>query len=149
MIDIRCVYALVDPRDGRTYYVGEAKDPMHRLMRHFSEAVLRRGVNPEKDEWLYDLLLNALNPPILEVLAFAPATDIYAAERAWVERLLSEGEPLLNRKYTDKAVSPETRARLRAAHLGRKLSVETREKMRQSRLRYLDNVGDKQLELEV
>jgi hypothetical protein len=107
-------------------------------MTHFGEAVLGRGVNVAKDEWLYDLLLNAYEPPILDVLEFVADEDVHRAERAWIERRRAAGHPLLNGDSTAWAKTTAGREKLRSVNTGRKLSDATREKMRAARLAYLE-----------
>ncbi len=134
MSDVGTVYALCTPTDGAIRYVGCTRESViRRLRRHVSRA-RHDGMTP-KDHWVRTLLDQGLRPTI-RVLEVVPAEEMFTAERHWVGRLSRHG--LLNatrggRGMAGYSPSTETRAKIRAALVGRALPPETRAKMSASR----------------
>lgn len=109
------IYALTDPRDGATRYIGKAKDAKKRLKGHLDGA--NRGNTPIKG-WLRELKAAGLKPAIVILAQCTEETwahlerSAIAAERAINSRLLNSapggnqpGEPsdqLLHRLWLAK-----------------------------------------------
>ncbi len=87
------VYALRDPRDGATCYIGRTKDTTKRLRMHMAHA--REGGRRPVFVWLRELDALGLRPTV-EVLARAPLPDLPAMEAETVRRAVERGEPLKN-----------------------------------------------------
>jgi GIY-YIG catalytic domain len=124
------IYALRDPRTREVRYVGKAVDPRRRLQQHLSAFQLSY-YRSQKVSWLKNLL-DAGEQPILDVLQIVEAADANRAERQWIAQYRAEGARLTN--GTDggdggAVTDPEAKARIRAAHVGRKTSDKTKKKM--------------------
>lgn len=91
-MDDACIYALIDPRDNRTYYVGLARNLARRLGSHISGAV---GSNSPKDRWICELIDAGLLPAF-KVLERLPYDEVGRRERWWIRHMLDQGEPLFN-----------------------------------------------------
>lgn len=133
------IYALIDPRDGRAFYVGATKNGWARVKRHSYVSTLSTEENSNRQKtakikslpWRFPGL-----PYDVKILQnFDTPIGPFLVEDEWIERLKAEGEPLLNlgrgglaaqlgRPHTE-----ATKAKLRAAHIGIKASAETRAKM--------------------
>jgi hypothetical protein len=128
------IYALCAPDDGAIRYVGCTRfAPELRLRRHINRA--KHDGRTPKDAWIRTLLSATLRPTI-RVLDVVPVEDMYVSERRWLESLSGHG--LLNATrggpgMTGYSPSPETRAKLHAALVGRPLPPETRAKMSAAR----------------
>jgi hypothetical protein len=129
------IYALIDPREtddvNSIRYIGKTNDPNKRIGRHL--ACARNGSRTHCHNWIRQLLAVGLTPTvsILETTTRVAATY---REREWIAHLRTAGCPLTN--LTDGGEgglgcrhSPETRAKIGAAHLGKKLSPEHRIKL--------------------
>lgn len=123
------IYALDDPRTGRTRYVGWAYDVRKRLEAHIRRA---RREKTHKANWLNFLAATGLKPA-LRILE--SGTESWAdAERRWIARYRSDGADLTNATVGGEGItgmrfSAETRAKMSAAKRGRKLSPEHVEKV--------------------
>lgn len=125
------IYALSDPRTNEVRYVGKAANPAKRLQAHLSAFQLTQ-YRSRKNSWLRSLLEKGLKPDLLIVDSDIPAEDLNEAEKFWIAVYRGWGVPLTN--GTDggdggAVTDPDARARIRAAHLGKKASGETRLKM--------------------
>lgn len=91
------IYKLIDPRDGRAYYVGQTFDTDARYGAHLRDW-RGRSLNCRSDkraEWLRSLHNQNIKPEmvILEVCSF----DVRDYREAfWVCQLLHKGQPLTN-----------------------------------------------------
>lgn len=124
------IYALRDPRDGEIRYIGKAEDPVRRLRQHMEPGQLNR-YRSHKNSWLKGLL-DAGYLPELEIVDWVEPERADAAEIHWIAWYRMGGSPLTN--GTDggdggAVTDPDARARISAAHVGRKASAETRAKM--------------------
>lgn len=117
------IYALHDPtgRSGRVY-VGKAIDPARRLRDHFKE----KG-RTFKRAWLKSLAARGVRPELVVLEVVPPGGDWQEAERFWIESLRTLGLPLANGNgggLGGHAPTSETRAKMAAAHRGKKHSPE-------------------------
>lgn len=119
---IAFVYALTDPSDGSTRWVGSTKCPDARMTQHLSRAQRARAENRRaKDDWILDVKTRG-GPVfvVLEMLQGVTAKQRFAAERAWVDRVRAAGAPLLNTHYMGSAAKEvRTPGRLRGRPPGR------------------------------
>lgn len=86
------IYALLDPRDGRTFYIGKSNNPKLRLLSHLED-----GINPQKTAWIKELAEIGLTPN-LSILKSVSMTEWQEAERSAILDAFSRGEPLTNIK---------------------------------------------------
>lgn len=130
------IYGLADPRTGTIRYVGKAVDPEVRYVQHLQPSQL--AVKTKKNSWIKSLL-SAGEKPELQILEEVSADEADLAERQYIAfwtrwGFLTNGtEGGTGGAVTD----PEARARITAAHVGRKASDETRQKMSESHKRQL------------
>lgn len=94
--DIYSIYALVDPETQATRYVGCTKNPHTRLHVHCASARSRRGGNVGLEIWINNLGDKGKRP-IFVILDTADIDNRLEKERLWIERMLHEGQPILNR----------------------------------------------------
>lgn len=89
------IYALVDPRDARTYYVGKSLNPRDRRCDHEKRARWCTRATHGRCVWIAGLLARGLRPElvILERVAWRHWDE---AERAWIEYGAWSGWPLTN-----------------------------------------------------
>lgn len=86
------VYALVDPRDSRIYYIGGASYLRHRLTSHLSEARHRKSTRDHpKNIWLRDLMSSGHVPIVVVV-----GNGVWFNEKKWIAILYRLGAPLTN-----------------------------------------------------
>ena len=88
------VYALIDPRDKTTRYIGISKEALVRLAQHMNE------VENQKRAWLFDLKQQGLQPDIeiLETVTSDQDVVSLALEREeyWIHNFLDAGAHLTN-----------------------------------------------------
>lgn len=88
------VYALIDPRDKTTHYVGVSKNAYSRLAQHMSE------VENEKRAWLSELKRLGLSPELQILETIENDQDIVSIalerEKHWIDRFSRSGSPLSN-----------------------------------------------------
>jgi hypothetical protein len=129
------IYALADPRDGALRYVGKSNAPKVRYRRHVTEVNTTHRVC-----WIKGLRLLGLRPTLI-ILQEVPRETWEEFERAWIQRLKTEGCALTN--LTDGGghceLGPEARAKMRAAKVGKpphnkgkQTSIEARQKQSES-----------------
>lgn len=89
------VYALVDPRDGLVYYVGQTANHLYlRLQDHLRR---RHGDRTRKAEWLRELLDAGFDPQIVQLEEFTGSrTQAYGRESSWIRTLRGSNHPLTN-----------------------------------------------------
>ncbi len=87
------IYALVDPRDDTTHYVGRTINAKIRLQQHLQEV----AINKKKSEWLEELKKVGMTPrmEVLEIVE-CKAKEAEKRELHWIQRLLSIGAALTN-----------------------------------------------------
>jgi hypothetical protein len=133
-MDATTIYALCEPDTGEIRYIGKT---MHsaavRLVKHM-EAARREG-----HTHLYRWLLSLEASPIIKELASVPHTCGSEAEIMMIAQHRLSGARLVNATNGGDGtlgVTPslETRAKMRAAHLGRSFSPETLAKMSAAKL---------------
>lgn len=127
------IYLLSDPNTGETRYVGKSNSPVRRHSAHCSRA---KNSRTHTDRWINGLRLLG-HAPKLETLIEVPYTEWEQWERAIIKAFRMLGVPLTN--HTDGGDdpphghshrhTPESRAKISAARLGKKLSAETRAKL--------------------
>jgi DNA-binding transcriptional regulator YdaS (Cro superfamily) len=123
------VYALRDPNSMDLRYVGKAADPKKRFVQHLTSSQLR--ARSHKNSWLKGLIA-AGQLPWLEIVDEVEADRADEAERYWIAWYRSQGAPLTNGTNGGDGgaiTCPDARARISAAHLGSKRTVETRARM--------------------
>lgn len=86
------IYALVDPRDGNTRYIGKTNNPRLRLKSHFNKS---RHKNTYKFNWINSLRELGLKP-ILEIIDEVPKSEWKYWERFWIYQFKQWGFNLTN-----------------------------------------------------
>ncbi len=145
-LEVTFIYVLKDPVTGEVRYVGKADRPSKRLVQHVGIANRRKDY---KACWIRSLLRRGLKPE-LEIVDEVPVEYWQALEAAYIAfyselgyRLVNvtpggngcgagEVHPSFGTKWTDEmrankqaGLTPEVRAKLRAARLGKKMSPES------------------------
>lgn len=111
------VYALIDPRDGATRYIGQTTRSLPiRLAGHLSTPAMSIAA------WILELKAAGIKPAIAPLHQDVPASILLRLEREEITRRLLEGEDLLNsgstgdaRKAIAKLKEEQRHARIRAA----------------------------------
>jgi DNA-binding transcriptional regulator YdaS (Cro superfamily) len=124
------IYALADPRTGEVRYIGKAVDPVRRLQQHLTPFQLSR-YKSKKNSWIKSLLDAGVTPTlhVLELVDYQAANE---AEIRWIAKALGMGARLTNGTAGGDGgaiTDPDAKARVRAAHVGRKTSDATKKKM--------------------
>lgn len=99
---------LRDPRTGSSHYVGETDGTIEgRLGWHLMAALttdFQTQKNPEKDQWVRDLVALGLSPTVHLLEEFPSVDDVkvdkkarLSAERRWMAKLRAEGHVLFNK----------------------------------------------------
>jgi hypothetical protein len=119
------IYALTDPRTGAIRYVGKSDSPFRRFEVHLCDRSDTR-----KGRWIRRLLLDGVRPS-LRILQIVRRSEWQQAERGWIAKAEQDGAMLTN--STAGGIGPgnpteETRAKMRAAKLGRRISDAQRAK---------------------
>lgn len=105
------IYALTDPVSGETFYVGETVKGIHsRLFHHMSKSLDPTWVwydNPLPKK-IREVYANGSTPDVslLETVesvgdAVLDKRNRIAAEKFWIKKLKTDGEPLLNADRSD------------------------------------------------
>src|SRR5260370_13957843 len=93
------IYALIDPRDQATRYVGISKDALARLAQHMNE------IENPKRAWLFDLKRQGLQPniEILETVTSDQDVISLALEREeyWMQSFLNAVARLTNMRLSN------------------------------------------------
>ena len=124
------IYVLVDPRDGEIRYVGWTTQTL--TQRYKSHLAYKSRAHRSK--WIQALLRQGLRP-IIRLIQMVPVGDGPNAEIYWIKFHRDLGCRLVNLTEGGEGApghlpTEETRARMRAAHRGRKHSPETIAKLR-------------------
>lgn len=121
------IYGLYDPRDNELRYVGKSIRPAQRLTNHLSEhAKNHRG------HWLAELSAAGLRPVLRIIDSVSLDADWQTIERRYIAGARATGCRLTNGTDGGDGVpglSPESRAKIRDAWLGRKHRPESVAKM--------------------
>jgi group I intron endonuclease len=133
------IYVLIDPREPddikRVRYIGKSDNPDKRFGVHLAKA--RIGVRRHCYNWIRELLAVGVLPGH-EIISVVSDSGAYAAEQETIAKFKLLGAPLTNLADGGPGMfgyhhSEETRARISAANMGKKLgshhSDETRAKM--------------------
>lgn len=126
------IYALIDPRNNETRYVGVSFDSKDRYSKHMYSA--RSGHVCHKCAWLRQVLSCGLLPE-LRVLQVIPDELRGLAEIEWIASLTKQGAKLTNattggeNKYR---LSAEARAKISSTQLGRVRSEQEIAKQRET-----------------
>ena len=94
----RFLYALIDPRDERAYYLGTGLKPEVCLRRHMRQAMVSYGRDlTARDRWLMSVADAGLRPTIKILLTFEDKErSPRDVEREWCEKMLKYDIPLTN-----------------------------------------------------
>lgn len=148
------IYGLVDPRDESIRYVGKCGDLGRRLGQHLQSRA--RDAHTAKGAWINELVDAGKQPEITVLEKLAPEADWEVRERFWIAQLTVLGAPLTNataggiggrvpaatspeanakrsaslRALRGSYMTPQVRAKIGAANLGKIRTAETREKIR-------------------
>lgn len=125
-MDLISIYGLTDSQ-GQIRYVGKSKNPAKRLKIHLQPAQL--SFRTRKNSWIKSLLGKGEKPGLV-ILSAVPEEEANDEERKFI-RLLAANDLVNGTLGGDggAVTDPAALARISAAHLGKKLSVETRQKM--------------------
>ena len=111
----RCVYILIDPRDGNVFYVGQTCMPEKRLQEHLISAEVSLEIYPEtglpfggdeKDKYIVELWSADGRDPEIKVIIEGQYTynEICKLESQEIESYCGSGALLTNRSLTKRAV---------------------------------------------
>ncbi len=127
------VYGLVDPRTHHLRYVGKSESGSIRPRQHVEPARLVID-HTHKGNWLRRLLAEGLKPEIVVIQEFDDNEILGQAEIFWIAYFKRLGHSLTNHcRGGEGFIGPhtsETKAKIGAAHRGRKRSQETKDRMR-------------------
>ncbi len=131
-ISVTYIYTLSDPLTGEVRYVGKTTNLKQRFENH-----LRERKNTHKINWIKSLAAQGLKPELLEleVVESGDESDWQSAEKFWISYLRFLGCRLCN--LVDGGIggqspSIETRLKMSAARLGRKLEGDALENVRKA-----------------
>lgn len=126
------IYTLHDPDTMAVRYVGfTSKTLTKRLASHIAAAKYKFSETSHRINWIRSLLLNGKSPTILLVETVS-SENWKSREKFWISHFRKNKCHLTNSCDGGDGIvnpSPETRARLRAANLGKTHSKESRAKM--------------------
>lgn len=126
------VYGLVDPRDGQLRYVGQT---VRRVSVRYDQHLIRAKTRKtHRDCWIFALLSLGLKPELVVFQELKEKQILDQAETFWIAYFRAMGCQLANLTDGGKSnsgwiASPETKAKMSAAKLGKTKSQETRSKM--------------------
>ena len=126
------IYALVDPTTGQPRYIGKSSSGLSRPRAHFTPYSLK--TESYKNRWLRPLIKKGLRPEIVVLYSSSSHVELNEAEIFWIASLKSRGFCLTNSTdggegHLGRVVSQETRQKMREANTGRRLSAEVRQRM--------------------
>lgn len=117
------IYALVDPFTDEIRYVGKSIRPGGRLHDHCNDTS-----NTHRVHWVQSVISRGGTPKLVILEVLSRSDDWQAAERHWIRLCKERGARLVNGTSGGDGVtdlSPESRARITAAWIGRKHKPET------------------------
>jgi hypothetical protein len=121
------IYGLHDPRTGELRYIGKSDRPRERLQNQMNERA-----DTHRCHWLNELRSLGLRPEQVIIDAVPADTDWQVVERSYIAAAREAGYRLTNGTAGGDGVvdlSDESRARIRAAWVGRKHTPEALAKM--------------------
>ena len=120
------IYVLCDPETGEVRYLGKTKTPETRLAQHLSDARHNHRV-----AWIQSLARRRLTPA-LRVWDMVPDHNWQNWERFYIQSLRQTGARLVNGTAGGDGVvaTPEVRAKMSAAKLGRTFCHSTETKLK-------------------
>jgi len=94
------IYALIDPRDGSTRYIGQTSGNLRkRLLEHIGDGHKRPSRHRSRRErWLKEVI-NAGLEPTMKVLGTASALDALTVEFEHIAAHIKQAVPLTNKVY--------------------------------------------------
>lgn len=117
------IYGLFDPETGELRYIGKSDRPRGRLADQLNDRS-----NTHRCHWIQSLKARGLTP-VQRIIDSVPIGDDWqTVERAYIRGALAAGYPLTNATDGGDGVvglSPESRARITAAWVGRKHRPES------------------------
>lgn len=116
------VYALIDPTDLKTRYVGVSSTGLSRPRVHGTPSSLNRNENKRKENWIRNLQVRGLYYAIRVLEYFSTPEQAHAAEPYWIDWFRKHGEHLYNiTAGNDTAIraSEETKEKMRKIMKGR------------------------------
>jgi len=122
------IYGLFDPRDGELRYIGKSEAGLkRRLAEHLMPSYL--ATPSHKNSWIKGLLAEGVQPVGVVLQRLSTSAELCDAERYWITFFRAQGCRLTNMTdggegFGKRPVSAETRAKMRAAKLGKKQSPE-------------------------
>lgn len=124
------IYGLYDPRNGLLRYIGKTNNLKVRHSAHSTE----KGEN-HKHNWVKALSRLGLRPElrVLETIENSNDEDWQERERLWIASSLANGDALTNLHSGGRGgftMRDETKEKIRAKAIGRKLSHDAIEKMK-------------------
>ena len=129
------VYTITDPRDDLVKYVGITTNPKNRFCKHKSDKQSKEGI--VKRNWLLKLHKLGLEP-IIDIIDEGTIDYCMKAETGYIKLFLACGANLKNRasngflhKHTD-----ETKQKLRLQKLGKKLTEEHKQSLKENSSKY-------------
>jgi group I intron endonuclease len=142
------IYGLVDPLSSQIRYIGKADNPAKRYFRHLRENI--KNPRTHKECWIASLLKNNLKP-ILEIIEETDAASWVEREKYYIAYYKSKKVDLTNAtdggedppNATGRKISEEHKAILLSCNLGKKRSLETRQRIseavKKNHVRYWKN----------
>jgi len=148
------VYCLIDPRNDRIRYIGKTeRTARRRLRRHLADCYLRG--DSHKERWIRQLIGLGLEPGIEILQRCNSASELCKAEVSWISfgrrigmdltnltdggetgasgyRHTPESKEKIRAALTGKAKTAEHARRIGKASRGRKITEETRQRLRDS-----------------
>jgi len=122
------IYALIDPRDERVRYVGQAVNPARRFRKHLTD----KRFSNRKRAWIDELILLE-KEPIMEVIEECQKGTVGEREQYWITHFRDLHPDLLNisdgGRYGSWTMGDESRKKISDAQKGRTRSDEHRKKL--------------------
>lgn len=87
------IYALVDPRDSQTRYIGVTSNPTQRLRRHIKA---HKSEAKKKNTWVSELKMAGVRPVQIILQQVPTQVEADGAEAYWIRHFRDLGAKLLN-----------------------------------------------------